>query len=85
MKRLSIKNKDITSDLMFLYECVMLLEREREREREIGERNHVWERETRFVRKVCKFIFIIYEDKSIFSTNLTCLVKHGEKLKIFKS
>jgi hypothetical protein len=83
VKRLSIKNKDITSDLMFLYECVVLLERERERE--IGERNHVWERETRFVRKVCKFIFIIYEDKNIFSTNLTCLVNHGEKLKIFKS
>jgi hypothetical protein len=81
VKRLSIKNKDITLDLMFLYECVVLLERERE----IGERNHVWERETRFVRKVCKFIFIIYEDKNIFLTNLTCLVKHGEKLKIFKS
>jgi hypothetical protein len=32
VKRLSIKNKDITSDLMFLYECVVLLERERERE-----------------------------------------------------
>jgi hypothetical protein len=51
VKRLSIKNKDITSDLMFLYECVMLLERERERERErnwrekscLGERNEVCE------------------------------------------
>jgi hypothetical protein len=32
VKRLSIKNKDITLDLMFLYECVVLLERERERE-----------------------------------------------------
>jgi len=47
VKRLSIKNKDITSDLMFLYECVMLLEREREREREKLEREIMFGREKR--------------------------------------
>jgi hypothetical protein len=31
----------------------------------------------RFVRKLSRFIFIIYEDKNVFSSNLICPVDHG--------
>lgn len=31
----------------------------------------------RFVRKLCRFIFIIYEDKNVFSSNLICPIDHG--------
>lgn len=54
---------------MFLF---VLIEGERERERP--------ERETRFMRKLYKFTFIIYEGKNIFSSNLICLVDHKETL-----
>lgn len=52
----------------------MLLERERER----PERNHVWEKDTRFVIKLCKFTFIIYESKNIFSCNFIFLIDYKE-------
>ena len=55
--RLSIKNKDLASDLMFLYECIGLLEREKSC---LGERNKVYEEGVQI------YIYYILGKKYIF-------------------
>ena len=40
--------------------------------RKTRERDYVWEKETRFVKKLCIFTFIIYKGKHVFLSNLIC-------------
>jgi hypothetical protein len=67
MERLSVKNKVLALDLVFV--CHVL-----------REKSNFKRRESRFVLNLYKFKYILYKIKNIVSSNLRFFIYHGESV-----